>query len=172
MVLEKIKKILEDEDFECALTPASKAFPVDQLRAFLTLDNKKRERILEIFGIQLASKEASLPCRLHFQTKLPFKVQDNALGDVAFLLHYVNQLIDLPGFELNELEGAVLYRYVWIIEENFITSSLILSIFGSFMMNLGLFADMIESVAEGKVSFNALLEEIVKVSEASKPPSS
>lgn len=175
MVLEMIKKILEQEQFECAITSATAAFPLDRLIVFLALDMKKRERMLEIYGIQqqvspglMLPETATFPYHLQFRVILPFKVQDMALNQVASLLLYLNQLIDLPGFELDELEGQVTYRYVWISEPALITPSLIMSIIGAIMLNLGLFAETIESLADGKVSFNDLLSQIVKISEGAK----
>ena len=175
MVLEIIKKKLEAEKFECAINPANSEFPLDRLIVFLALDMKERERMLEIFGGQqqfspelMLPEAATLPYRLHFRVKLPFKVQDTAQNQVASLLLFLNQLIDLPGFELNELEGQVTYRYVWITEQTLITQNLIMSIVGAIMLNLGLFAETIESIADGKVTFNDLLSQIVKMSETAK----
>lgn len=175
MILESIKKILDSEKFECTLIPAKEAFPLDRLLVFLALDAKKRERSLEIFAIQqqlspeyLLPKGAAIPFRLQFRSKLPFKVEDRALSQVGSLLLFVNQLIDLPSFELNELEGEVLYRYVWMMEESSITPTLVMSLFGSIMLNLGLFAGTIESLAEGKITFNELLAQLVKLNKSNK----
>lgn len=175
MELDTIKKILEKEAFECALTPPTAECPFDRLLVFLALDIKKRERILEIFGgpQQISpefklSKEAKFPFRLQFRVKLPFKVQDTALSQVAHLLHFLNQRVDLPGFELNELEGEVFYRYVWMTEPDFITPALTMSIIGAVMVNLGLFGETIESLAEGQISFNDLLTQIISIAERAK----
>lgn len=175
MVLEIVKKILDDEKFECTLAPPSAGFPLEHLIVLLAIDRKKRERILEIvaspqqFSPEFVVPEAAtFPYRLQFQVKLPFKVQDLALNQVASLLHFLNQLIDLPGFELNELEGQVIFRYVWLTEPALITASLIMGIMGAIILNLGLFAETIESLADGKKSFNDLLSQIVKMSETAQ----
>lgn len=175
MELGEIKKILDKEAFECALTPPTAVCPFERLLVFLALDMNKRERILEIsLGQQQISpelklsKEAKFPLRLEFRVKLPFKVQDMALSQVAHLLHFLNQRVDLPGFELNELEGEVFYRYVWLTEPEFITPSLIMNIVGAVMLNLGLFSETIESLAEGKISFNDLLSQIISITENAK----
>lgn len=172
MVLEKVKEILEEEEFECALSPSTPEFPADRLLVFLALDPKKRERMLEIAaGQQQAGVEfmipqaAAMPYRIQFTVKLPFKVIDSALSQVASLLHFINQFIDLPGFELNEMDGEVIYRYVWIISPSVIDAALMMSIVGSMMLNLSLFSENIESLADGRMSFNDLLTQLVKISE-------
>lgn len=175
MLLEGVKNILNQQKFECALIPATKNIQVDQLLVFLSLDAKKRERVLEIFSRQQEfipeqklPEGVNPPHRLEFRVKLPFKVQDFALNQVASLLHYINPLLDLPGFELNELEGIVSYRYVWIMEPALRTQPLIMSIVGAIMLNLGLFETTIESLADGKATFNDLLSDIVKMAESIK----
>ena len=175
MLLKKVNKILEGEDFECTLSPSTENFPVDRLFVNLSLDMKKRDRTMEIFAGQqkvcplfVLPKEESLPYRILFCIKLPFKVIDLALSQVSSLLHFINQFIDLPGFELNESEGEVLYRYVWIFPPSIINSTLIMCIVDAMLVNLSLFAETIESLADGKISFNDLLAQIVQISEKAK----
>lgn len=175
MVLEDLKRLLEKEEFDCVFASATEQFPFDRLVVLLGLDPKERERTLEIVaGQQQVSPEfilpqsSNLPYRLQFRVQLPFKVQDIALNQVASLLLFLNQFIDLPGFELNELEGQVLYRYVWIIPPSAIDATLLMSIIGSILLNLGMFSDTIESLADGKMSFNDLLAQVIKMAETSK----
>lgn len=175
MILEKVKQILEEEKFECTLSPSTAANSADRLLVFLALDQKKREKILEISaGQQQAALKITMPqaekipYRVQFTVKLPFKVIDLALSQVASLLHFINQAIDLPGFELNEMDGEIIYRYVWVISPTAITAAFIMSIVGSMMLNLSLFTETIETLADGKMSFNDLLAQIVKISENAK----
>jgi hypothetical protein len=179
MILENIKKILEKEEFECILASPTEQFPINRLLIFLGVDAKERERMLEIIASQQqVSPEFSLPkvvthpYRLQFRVQLPFKVQDIALNQVASLLLFLNQFIDLPGFELNELEGQVLYRYVWIMQPSLIDEILIMSIIGAIMLNLGMFSDTIESLTDGKMSFNELLVQIISIANPSSSSSS
>jgi hypothetical protein len=179
MVLEKIKKILEEEEFECTLAQATEQFPSDRLLVFVGLDVKGRERMLEIIAGQqqispefVLPKAKILPYRLQFRIQLPFEVQDIALNQVASLILFLNQFIDLPGFELNELEGKVLYRYVWIMQPSSIDETLIMSIMGGVILNIGMFSETIESLADGKISFNDLLSQIIKISDAARAKAS
>lgn len=170
MVLKEIQNLLEKEDFSCSIFSANKKAPLDCLSVFLGLDIKKRERILEIIASQQPiSPEFTLPqgaltpYRIQFRIELPFKVQDLALNQVASFILFLNQFIDLPGFELDELNGQVVYRYVWIIKAEAIDSPLIMSIMGSVLLNLSLFSETIESLANGSMTFNELLSQITSL---------
>lgn len=170
MVLKQIQLMLEENEFMCSLFPANEQALFDRLLIFLGLDLKKRERMLEVIAIeQPISPEYALPdtsllpFRVQFRTELPFKIEDIALNQVASLLLFLNQFIDLPGFELDELNGKVIYRYVWIIYPTVIDPPLIMSIIGAIILNLSLFSETIESLADGKTSFNDLLTQIVQL---------
>lgn len=171
-ILEKIKKILHKQKFMCLPLSVTQPAPVENLLVFLGLDTKKRERLLQIIANlqQVPSKfilpnTKALPYRIQFQVELPFNVQDKSLNQVASLLFFLNQFIDLPGFELDELKGQVIYRYVWIINLTAINVSLIMSIMGTIMLNLNLFSETIESLAKGEISFNELLSQVAHLSE-------
>lgn len=175
MILNQLKDILEKESFECALTPVTNKIPFKRLLVVLDLDDKKRERLVEIIAYeQKVSPEfalpqsPTLPYRLQFRIDLPFKVQNLALSQVSSLLLFVNQLLDLPGFELNELEGRVSYRYVWIAQASSLDRLSVMSIMGTLILNLALFADTIETLADGQISFNDLLAQIIQNVEASR----
>lgn len=179
MILDQLKDILEKESFECAVTPPTQKVPFQRLLVVLDLDHKKRERIVEIIANeQKVSSEfalpplTSLPYRFQFRIDLPFKIQNFALSQVSSLLLFLNQLLDLPGFELNELEGRVSYRYVWIAQAASLDKFSIMSIMGTIILNLALFADTIESLADGQKTFNDLLAQIIQNVEASRSSNS
>lgn len=176
MILQKIQSLLEAEGVECLLLPATKNLPFDHLKVMLELDDKKRERLLEIVALPQQTQAEStppqvfnLPDRIQFRVQLPFKVQDLALNQVASLLLFLNQLSDFPGFELDELEGRVTYRYVWISPSTLLDSPSLMSIISAFMLNLRLFSDTIESLADGQTSFNDLLAQVVHLLDISRP---
>lgn len=172
-MLNNLKIILEKNNYECTIIPAGKELPTDQLVIYLGIDEKNREQIASVtttqieFPKEFLSKEKAVPYHLHFRVKLPFKIEDLALNQVGSLILFINQFLDLPGFELNELEGIVTYRYVWLTYDTKDAEKeqdpLLLSIIGAILLNLKLFSEMIESLAEGKLTFNDLLEQIVEM---------
>ena len=44
MNLEKLKQLLEKQQFECTLSPAGATIPIDRLLVYFGTDSKKRER--------------------------------------------------------------------------------------------------------------------------------
>ncbi len=177
MILNRLQELLEKEEFECSFIPGTKDLPFDRLVVFLSFDDQERERILEIVAHeQQVSPEftlpsaVTLPYRLQFRVNLPFKIEDLALNQVASLVLFLNQYLDLPGFDLNELEGQVSYRYVWIISPDAVDRLLLLSILGSITLNLGIFSDTIETLANGQISFNDLLSQMIQMVDHSSQP--
>lgn len=174
MVLHLIKEILENRQFEAVLLSPSEQVPIERLMVSLGPDKKNRNRILEIGAVQLEvppelvhPNAADFPYRLQFRSILPFKVEDLALTQTGSLILFLNRFIDLPAFELDELTGIVSYRYVWMMKRAYCDQTLLLSIVGASMLNLGLFADMIESLADGQRTFNDILSEVLKVAQGS-----
>lgn len=169
MVVEKIKAILDEQKMEYSSLSKDSPFR-NSLLVFLEIDQKKRERILEISvdteplqPHSMMPQEGDLPYSIRFVVKLPFKIEGIALNQVASLLHFINQSIALPGFELNELEGVVAYRYVWIIDDSSLHKMTIMTIISSIMINLAFFSETIESLSDGKLSFNDLLLKITNI---------
>lgn len=174
MTLENIKKILEKEEFLCSLSTGTEELPFDHLLVHLGMDGKGREKVLEVVGmLQQIPSEFSLaqsnnaPSRIQFRSLLPFIVTDEALTNVSSLLHFLNQSMDLPGFELNELEGKIYYRYVWITSASQVDPSSLLSVMGAILLNIRLFSETIETVATGQKTFNELLSEVVQIGKPS-----
>ena len=168
MALEKVKAILFEKGFECEVVSVSAEQPFERLLVFLEMDPKNRERSLEIYSPQqgmnldlLEPKPLVFPLHIQFRSTLPFKVQNISMNQVASALFFLNQMLDLPGFELNELEGKVLYRYVWLTDSHSIHETLVMSIVGAIQLNLNLFSDIIEQIAENKILFNDLLKQII-----------
>jgi len=170
MQLRDLQDLLEKEEFSTTLLPASKDSFNEKLILFLGLDHFDRERVAEItLHQQIRSLEVSetvqeqIPPQLHFLAELPFKVEDLALSQVASLLFFINPLLDIPGFYLDELEGKVYYRVVHLADPTVpLHKSILLTLIGSLMLNLNLFASTIESLATGEVTFNDLLKQLTE----------
>ncbi len=171
MTLEKIKNILEKEHFDCSYFSEKEK---NHLLLHLGFDDKKREKVLEIAAYDLpispehnSLEQGTLPLKIQFKTIFPFKIEDSSLNQVASFFLFINQLIEFPGFELDELNGIASFRYVWLTDAGMIEPPLVLSIIGSIMMNLVLFSDNIESLSMGDKTFNDLLEVIARLTASS-----
>lgn len=169
-MIKEIKEILEDNQFLCS-SPQDEISPLSEsLEVILGSDYKERELVMEITTTQqlippehIQANTSQHPLRVQFWVELPFEVQDVALNQMSNLLHFLNRMIELPGFELDELNGKVIYRYVWIAHPKMIDESLIMGITGAILLTLNLLTGTIESLADGTVSFNDLLAQIVQL---------
>jgi hypothetical protein len=177
-MLKQIYDYLIKANLDASLEAKSQALPYDRLLVFLGADYKNRERILEItsqdqqLNQNLADSSAIKDSyyRIQFHIPLAFKVQDLAIGQVSSLLLFLNQMLDFPGLELNELENQVSYRYILLAKDKGIDELLINSLIGIVLLILDLFTETIEYLAQGKSTFNELLEEIIKIADHVKQP--
>ena len=175
MNLKTIQTILEKEQLVGSIFPAGEDSPIDRLLIFLSVDSKKRERLLEITMTDplappehLLPQAQSLPCRIQFRLQFPFLVQNNGLNQIASMFLFLNHLAEFPGFELDELNGKIFFRYVWLTQSNSLEPHLITTIISAILININLFSDSIESLIDGKTSFNDFLSQIVHLNEEMK----
>lgn len=168
-LLNQIHNFLEEHEYQSVFVEASEKLPIDSILVVLGLDHQQREQKLEIvefaqnLNMAKPSEGIEIPeiSRVQFKVLLPYKAEDLAMNDVAAFLHFINQSIDLPGFEFNELEGLVMYRYVWITSSLTLDPSILKTILSVIGLNVGLFSEVIESLALQKTTFNDILSDIV-----------
>ena len=177
-MLKQLQSILNDEKFISSLIESSdEESSQDHILIFLGTDMKQREQILEITAQEQiavgdsssASKESRIKkangkyFRIQFEHVFPFTVENLALNQVASFILFLNQLIDFPGFQLDELEGQTSFRYVWLTKQDTTDSFLIANIIGIIHAFITFFNQSIERLATGSATFNELLEEVVKL---------
>jgi hypothetical protein len=174
-VLIKFQKIFQSEGKRCRIEPASDDFPLAQLFVDLPDDKNQRTRSLSItyqeqfFQTILEDQQIvneSKYSSIQFDTILPFEVNPRFSDEVSHLLLYINHAIDFPGFGLSEAEHLVYYRYVLLGQEKALDRALLLGIFGTILLILDLFSELIEMGAQGKMTFNQLLEKIIDSSKS------
>lgn len=167
MILEKMEQFLAESEFDYTLQHATEEHPLSRLLVFLGESKDHEERILEITAQeQILNQELTAHSpfgryyKIQFTMTFPFKAKDETLNQVGSLVLFLNQMLDLPGFEVDELYNRISYRYVLMAKEEGIDNLLVTSLIGVIMMIFDLFTDPIKQVAKGQVSFNDLLEEI------------
>lgn len=173
-MLDQIQAVLEREKVNCFLAEAAEGKSQPRLLAFLGNDYKNRERFLEIMALPQIStgmphrqKEAKQDyIYVQFEFAFPFEVVEKAVSDISNVLHFVNRMIDLPGFEFDELNDKVFFRYVHLASKIEEDSFLYISILGLIMMALDLFTETLEKIATGQATFDQLLEQMIEVSKA------
>lgn len=164
MKLSNIANLLESLGSPFSIIEKNEEMAVDRINLPLGVDSKERAlslwiTLLEQKAIKTTTDfdDLKFPFRIEFCSTFPFSVENNALSQTANLLMLLNQYLDLPAFELRELEGLVVYRYVWLMNESVLNEQFFNTILGAFLLNFSLFGDMIENVASGQMSFNDLL---------------
>lgn len=167
----RFEKTLREEEYDCSLVEATDTVPYERLITFIGLDEKERERILEVTvlkqeffkGLVEGEKEGSDFFRVQFQVFFPFNIEPSASNQVASLICYLNRLVELPGFDMDEINLQVSYRYVFLYGEKGFNKKLFTSLVGFIMLTIELFGATLEKVATGETTFNQLLEQIIEI---------
>lgn len=171
--LKDLQIALKNENYDSHLLEPTDEFPSERLLAFIGVDYQQRERILEVTLQQQELAEGMahpIPgyVRLQFQSTLSFEVNDMASNQVASLLLFLNHLLELPGFEMSEIDSKVRYRYVLLTDSHGVDAKVCFAIIGIIILILDLFTETIEKVAIGEMSFNELLENILQTAQKIK----
>lgn len=173
-ILRHIEKLLVEENMEASVMEGNDEQPQDRLLVFIGNDVNSREQILEItaqdqeIGESLKQEipvDAAHLARVQFQVKLPFKVANKASKEVAGLLCYLNRQMELPGWELSEVDDRIFYRHVLLTTHEEINKPLLVAITGMIMFILRIYSELVEGVAIGNMTFNNVLEKIIEASQ-------
>lgn len=168
MKSEVLVNTLTELGFECSLEP-SQRHPEGRILVFIGNDAKQRDRSLEITMQEqiLGSKEVDIPYfRVQFETALPFALSNIRSHEVGSFLFFLNRQLELPGFEIDEGNSLILYRYVLLTPETHIQPDLLKGLIGSITLTIDLFSEAIEKVSTGETTFNEILENILKTVES------
>lgn len=166
-LLQKLGQFMKEEGFDSTLIEASEKAPWDLLLLYMGQDEKKRERLLEVvakrqeLGQGFKNGEKSY-FHVSFGFKFPFLCQNSHLYDLGSAILWLNRSLDLPGFEMSELEGRPLYRYVLLCPEE-VDKKMIMALCGAITLYLSLYSDLIENICTGTKSFNQTLQEILEL---------
>lgn len=171
--LKDLESALNKEKYPSHLIDSDEALPYERLIVFLGTDYKQRERLLEITLQQQELAEGLMHpipgyVRIQFQSTLPFDMGDLATNQVAALLLFLNQLLELPGFEMIEISNKIRYRYVLLTDARGIDEKVCFAIIGMIMLILTIFTEAIEKVASGTITFNDLLEDVLDAAQELK----
>ncbi len=167
--LNKFQRFLDSSELDSTVLAGDTATPHDRLLIYGGQDYQKRERIVEVtsqiqqLGQNLGAKSQVEYIRVQFQVTLPFKVVEFAARDTSSLLLFLNKMIELPGWEFNELDDRIDYRYVLLAKSDGIDEDLFAGILGVILLLCQLFTEVIEQIASGKRTFNDLMEEVVQI---------
>ncbi len=172
-LLKPIYQILKTEKFACEIETDKKAPPFGRVLVVLGQDHLDRERILEI-TTQLQDLGESLKdppelpqyTRIQFEVPLPLDFNDHTAAEIASLIAFLNRLLELPGFEIDEINSGIYYRYVLLTKDHPLEKDLILGLVSIITSMCEMFSNTLEKVSEGKCTFNELVEHLLQNSES------
>lgn len=170
--LRVIQQLLEENDFSCHLAAPTSTVPYERLLlAWEPNLPELAQDLIEITAqplqqpeeIQKGEKEASY-FLIQFQSICSFDVPASTIKQVSTALHFFNRLLHCPGFELDELNDQVLFRYVWYVSKQGLEAPLLIQIIGSIQLCIKLFSPSIKGLAEGEYTLEEILEKVVQLS--------
>lgn len=87
----------------------------------------------------------------------PCELKKHSTADLARLLHMLNKEIDIPGFGMDEIAGAVFYRLMIPIQNKKISEDLLKSLLETIERVCKMFATPIQAVSYGTTTLDEIL---------------
>lgn len=134
------------------------SFQEDSQQVYLVLNISKKEYplFLRVFD------EGHLLQLLVF---IPCPIPSEGISDMARLLHLLNKELDMPGFGMDEIAGAVFYRLMLPTPKKKIESDVLIAFMKTIEHVCKMFATPIEAVGYGQIT----LDEILKKAKQMEP---
>lgn len=163
-----IENILKEEDFATFLMPISEDNLFERLFVSLGQDDKSRDFTLQIhfindvtnaLGVDDDPEDAFI---LQFFLLLPYNIPHNKVNEASRVILTLNRILPVGAFGLSEDDGLAYFQYNLACEERTVSEKVIkevVSIIGFFSSE---FSARIEQVAEGKITREALIQELAQ----------
>ncbi len=154
MDLARIKAILEADNFEVYLRPASDTMPLDQLAVALTGEGDDDTYILQVLFLPGLDDQISSADLLHYYAQLPVSIDAGATAEVLALLNRLARTVPLGCFGYDPSDGGIFYRYVQLIPKSprKIDDRITLEAVWLIHFILDRFAPIVATVASGRAS--------------------
>ena len=171
--LEKIHALLKNMGYECSQIVPGEMEMCDRLHlrpsllVLLGFSQKREEQILEMSTTPLLEPKALPPkaispyYQVDFVIPIPLALVPEARRELMSLILFLNQLLDWPGFILDELHDQLFYRYAWLAKESMWEERSFGLLLGTFELYVKLFSDIIQSVGSGKASLEQILQQVL-----------
>ena len=95
---------------------------------------------------------------LQMVTFIPQNARPTTIADVSRLLHMFNRELDLPGFGLNEETGHIFFRCAIPCVDKKVDENVLEAFLSSSQVVCKSFSPAIDAIAEGAITFDALLK--------------
>lgn len=167
-LLKSIQETLDEEEFDCCFQGAREAEGKDLVLVSLGEDSLGRNHELQISCVDHPADESLLSgeqlphVAVTFSTTFLIDFNPKTIYETARFLSFLNTIVDIPGFELNELDNCIRYRYVFLGLPGGLDLYLLLTIVGVHMFAVNKILPFIESIVKEEVSFEDVLTLIIK----------
>ncbi len=136
---------------------------------FLGTDAKDREYCLHCSvsdaNLKFGKEEGQHLAQIEYLLRFPFAVKEHALFDCIRVINLLNTLAPIPGFEYQEVEQELCFRYVFIGPLTEETHFAILAMIGMISLYKDCYTDPLEKLANGVLTMEDVLSEFVDLSE-------
>ncbi len=167
-----LQRLLKENDKPSKLEKAKGEILNDRLLVALGNMDEGQEGVMEITeylpSVQETPTQDAL-LMIQFQYVLDVNVTPDTFNQVSSALHFFNRMIHCPGFELDELNNKILYRYMWFINKKGIDSLLLLQVLGNLHVCYKMFSPYIKEIAQGKYTLEDILEQVASLAPKPKP---
>lgn len=166
--LSLLNNILKEEDFATFLMPVSEDNLFERLFVSLGQDDKSRDFTLQIhfindvtnaLGVDDDPEDAFI---LQFFLLLPYTIAKNQINEVSRVILTLNRILPVGSFGLSEDDGLAYFQYNLTCAERTVDEKVlkeVVSIIGFFSSE---FSVRIEQAAEGKITRDALIQELAQ----------
>lgn len=170
--IHSLQHFFEKQKFTTKIIEASEEIPFDAL--FISIgDEEAGQSIIQIrimeqivdedednIGIKQNSKGYF---HIQFTVPIDISINEKYMSEVGRLVLLINRTCNLPGFEFNEIERVLYYRYAMLISGNTIDPYVVVSIIGTIMLYVTTFSDYLRDIGDGSKTFRDVIEEFQKI---------
>jgi hypothetical protein len=151
LTLENLKKSLAKHGYDF-----SSQQETNQLYTILNIDDQEFALFLRVY------KEGDL---LQIIAFIPSKITEESKSQVARLLHFYNKELDIPGFGMDEISGAIFFRTMVAAPNRKISEEELTKYLSAVQLACKTFYQSIEAIAIGAMTFDDILVKIKEVIE-------
>lgn len=176
--LKEYQQILKNEQYDTRVLEMTEDTLLPCLVVHLGKDRSERDRILKIFVQEQELGEALIPERkesksiilnLLFELEFPFAFDAFYTAQLSSLLHFINDQHKTTGFVMDEAHQKIYYRFHTLSTAEGTNTKILLSIIGIMMLYYDIHYQSIEDVANGKLTFDEIAQQIIKTAQELPP---
>lgn len=94
---------------------------------------------------------------------IPCPLEKDLVSDMARLLHLLNKEVDMPGFGMDEMTGAIFYRLMLPTPKKKVDGELLLAFLKTIEHVCKMFATPIEAVGYGQLTLEEILNKTKEI---------